>query len=176
MKFALALFAVAVLCFADSAKVSRAALMEVEAGINDAVRSVTADPYDLLGTARGTYIEGYGALITVELNLVYINSLGPFRPAMTKEDVEGVHQRKLRKLDVLRDLLRQQMLRASTTLTGVQPKEQIAIEAFLWNYNWETTTGLPHRILLSAERQKLLDAKASKAGKDELKFIQERDL
>ena len=26
------------------------------------------DPYDLLGTARGTYLEGYGAVFTVEMN------------------------------------------------------------------------------------------------------------
>lgn len=173
-----ALFALAAaVCFAgNESRVTRATLMDVESRLNDVFRTVVTDPYDLLGTARGTYLEGYGALFTVELNLVYVTPMGPFRPPMTREEIERVHERKLKKLEVLKDQLRQQMLNVSTTLNSVPGGERITMEAFLWNYNWETTSGLPHRITLSAERQKLVDAKAAKANKDSLRFIEEHEL
>ena len=151
-------------------------LSDVESRLNDTFRTTSAEPYDLLGTARGTYIEGYGALFTVELNLVYVNGPSPFRPAMSKEEIEQIRQRKIRKLELLKDQLRQQMLNVSTTLTAVPANEHIAMEAFLWHYNWESTNGLPRRIILTAERQKLLDAKTGKADKSALKFIQEQEL
>lgn len=161
---------------APEATVPRSMLMEVEGRMNDTFRTASTEPYDLLGTARGTYMEGYGALFTVELNLVYVSAMSPFRPAMTKEEIAQLHDRKVRKLSVLKDQLREQMLAASGTLTKVPPRERIAMEAFLWSYNWETTTGIPRRIILSAERQKLLDAKAAKADRSTLSFIQEQEL
>ena len=162
------------LCMATAeTRVNRASLVEIEGRLNDTFRTIAADPYDLLGTARGTYIEGYGTLFTVELNLVYVTQMSPFRPAMTKDEIERVHERKLRKLTVLREQLKQQMLNASMSLGSMPGKERITMEAFLWNYNWETTGGLPHRITLSAERQKLVEAKASKGPLD---FIEEQQL
>lgn len=171
MKFVPILMA---LCLASAeTRVNRASLVEIEGRLNDTFRTAATDPYDLLGTARGTYIEGYGALFTVELNLVYVTQMSPFRPAMTKDEIEKVHERKLRKLAVLREQLKQQMLNASVNLGSMPGRERITMEAFLWNYNWETTAGLPHRITLSAERQRLIEAKASKAPLD---FIEEQQL
>jgi len=89
MKFVPILMA---LCLASAeTRVNRASLVEIEGRLNDTFRTAATDPYDLLGTARGTYIEGYGALFTVELNLVYVTQMSPFRPAMTKDEIEKVH-------------------------------------------------------------------------------------
>ena len=58
--------AAATLCFAATeSRVSRAAILAVEAGINQTFNARSTDPYDLLGTARGTYIEGYGTFVHV---------------------------------------------------------------------------------------------------------------
>jgi hypothetical protein len=32
------------------------------------------------------------------------------------------------------------------------------MEAFLFNYSWESTRGIPRRVMLTAPKQKLLDA------------------
>jgi len=58
---------------------------------------------------------------------------------------------------------------ASGTLEGLAPNERIAMEAILFNYSWEDTKGIPRRVFMSAEKQKL--AKATHAGQPELAAI-----
>ena len=65
----LLLFTVAVLCFgATESRVPRKAMAAVESSMNKGFRTVTNDPYDLLGTARGTYLNGYGAVLATSGN------------------------------------------------------------------------------------------------------------
>jgi hypothetical protein len=47
----------------------------------------------------------------------------------------------------------------------------VAMEAILDSFSWENTRGLPHRVFMTGERQKLMDAKASHAGQQELAAI-----
>lgn len=164
----------AVLCFAASEpKVSRASLIEIENRVNDTFRTTTQDPYDLLGTARGTYVDGFGVLVTFEVNLIYTQGASPFRPAITSEEKSQLHERKLKKLEALKDQMRKQMLSAGASLNGLPGNEKIAMEAFLWNYNWENTTGLPRRLILTVEKQKLNGLKDAKAA---AAVIEEREL
>jgi hypothetical protein len=168
------LIGIATLCFAASeSAVSLASLRAVEASMNDKVRSNINDPYDLLGTARGTYLEGYGAVFTVELNLVVVSPLfmSPFKPDVTEKDVAAMHDRKAKKAVVLKDAMRGLMLNASRSLPGLPPNERIIMEAFLFSYNWENARGLPHRIMLTAEKQKLIDAANRHATGSELAAI-----
>ena len=151
----------ATVCFAATeSPVSFASLRAVEASINDKLRSNVNDPYDLLGTARGTYLDGYGAVFTVELNLVLMSPLNltPFKPTISEAEVSGMHDRKLRKVAELKEAMRGLMLGASKTLTGLPPNERIGMETFLFNYRWETSRDLPKRIVLTAGKQQLLDA------------------
>ena len=167
----LLLAGIATLCFAASEPiVSLGSLKAVEASINDKVRSNINDPYDLLGTARGTYIEGYGAVFTVEVNLVLVSplNLSPFKQSITEAEIATMRERKARKVELLRESMRALMLSASKSLPGLPNNERIVMEAFLFNYRWENARGLPHRIMLTAGKQKLLDALSRHAGGSEL--------
>ena len=157
----LLLIGLATLCFAASEPLlSIGSLKSVEGAINDKLLSNVNDPYDLLGTARGTYIEGYGASFTFELNLVFGSNLigSPFKPKVTDEDVTAMHDRKSRKLEGLKETMRGIAANACRTLQALPADEHVTIEAFLFSYHWENQRGLPHRIVLSAQKQKLLDA------------------
>ncbi|MES1260597.1 MAG: hypothetical protein ABUS49_02590 [Acidobacteriota bacterium] len=167
----LLLAGVATLCFAASEPiVSLNSLQRVEASINDKVQSSVNDPYDLLGTARGTYIEGYGAIFSVEVNLVLSSllNLNPFKPTITEAEIATMHERKVRKMEALRESMRGLMLSASKSLPGLPGNERIVMEAFLFNFRWENARGLPRRIMLTAEKQKLLDAANRHASGAEL--------
>lgn len=160
------LVALATLCMAATeSRVSRASILAVERSINDKFRSSVTDPYDLLGTARGTYLEGYGTLFTIELDLVNASPLafGPFKATMSPEEISATRDRKLKKVPVLKDTLRNLMANAGTTLEGLPGDEHIAMEAILWNYTWENSRGLPYRVFMTAEKQKLLAARAAHA-------------
>jgi hypothetical protein len=167
----LLLVAVAGLCFAAAeSRVSRANILTVEAAINEKFAARTPDPYDLLGNARGTYLEGYGALFTVELDLVNAGplTLSPFKQSISAEEVASLRDRKMKKLPILKDSMRTLLLNASVTLDGLPLNERVAMEAILFNYTWESSRSLPHRVFMSAEKEKLLEAKTNHASQAEL--------
>jgi hypothetical protein len=155
------LIGIATLCFAASEPVvSIGSLKAVEGTINDKLLSNVNDPYDLLGTARGTYIEGYGAAFTFEVNLVFGSNLAgtPFQPKISEKEINTMHDRKARKMEDLKETMRGLAANACKSLQGLPPDERVVIEAFLFSYHWENTRGLPRRIVMSAQKQKVLDA------------------
>ncbi len=176
----LLLIATATLCFAGSEPIlSLASLKAVEASINDRVSSNISDPYDLMGPARGTYLEGYGAVFTVYMDLVPTSplSLSPFKPAPSEKELVELHDRKARKVAALKEAMRGLMAGACKTLPALPPEEHIVLEAFLFNYNWEQSRGLPHRIVITARKQQLLDAVARHASPAEMAALfQEEEL
>lgn len=174
MKVLLIVAAAAALCFAAvEPRVSRATLTAVEGTINQTFALRGVDSYDVLGTARGTYLEGYGTLFTIELDLVNAGPLdmSPFKPAMSPAEIAGIRERKLKKVPVLKETMRNILVNASGTMEGLPPNERIAMEAILFNFRWEDSKGLPHRVFMSAEKQKLADAKAAHAGPAELAAV-----
>jgi hypothetical protein len=171
----LLLAAVAAVCFAGTESgISDKAMTSMESSINDAFRTGTPDPYELLGTARGAYLPNYGAIFTVELQLVYTPTISPFRPAYTPAEVAALHDRKLKKLPVLKEAMRNLLVNAGTTLDSLPPGEQVAIEAILWHYNWEDGKNIPKRVLMFAQKDKLMQAQAAHASLASV--IQEQEL
>ena len=171
----LLLIATATLCFAAAEpRVPRASLVAMEDAINTRFRANVADPYDLLGTARGTYLDGYGVVFTLELQLVNVMPPNPFKQAISDEEKAQIRDRKLAKLPQLKDTMRGLMAMASTTLPGLPANERVAMEAILWTYSWENSRGMPKRVFMSAEKQKLFDAQASHANLASIIEEQER--
>jgi hypothetical protein len=164
----------AMLCFAAT----NVEVAAVERTINQTLSVGPADPYELLGTARGTYLNGYGALFTVELDLINAGPLSPnpFKPKVSPQELSSVHERKVKNLAILKDSMRTLMMNAGSTLDGMPPNERVSMEAYLFYYSWENSKGMPQRVLMSAEKQKLMDAKAAHAGPQELAaIIEEQD-
>jgi hypothetical protein len=175
---ALLLIAAAALCFAATeSKVSRASILAVEGSVDQTLRAPSADPYDLLGGTRGTYLEGYGTLFTFEVDLVSTGGLltvGPFGRPLTPDQIAKLRDRKLKKLPELKETMRSLIVNAGSTLEGLPPNERIAMEAILLNNPGEKSgKDVPRRIFMSAEKQKLMDAKANHATPAELAAIVE---
>jgi hypothetical protein len=145
----------------------------VETSIDNAFGPGGADGYNLLGTARGTYLPGYGTLFTAELQLVYVAPMMPFHPTITPEEKQSTHERKVKKLAVLREAMQNQLASAGRTLDGMPLNERIALEVILFNFSWEDLKGIPQRVLMTAEKGKLLDAQTNHT--DLSGVIQEQD-
>lgn len=162
---ALTALAIAGLAFGSTeAGVSNKALEAVEGMVNDKFRGPGPDPYDVLGAAHCAYIEGYGAITTVEIQLIYVSGVNPFRPAYSPQEIAAVRDRKLKKLPVLRDAMRALIASSATALDSVPPNQRIAIDAKLQHFSWEDSKGIPQRILMSAEKSKILAAQGSPAA------------
>ena len=94
---------------------------------------------------------------TLPLDLARLSSVRSFVRSLTKK-LDG------KKIDSL-------ILNAGGTLEGLPPNERVAMEAVLLYNPWEDSRGMPRRLFMSAEKQKLRDAKAAHAGQPELAAI-----
>ena len=143
-------------------------MKEVETAANSRLRTAPADPWSVLGDARGTYLPGGGTVVTFELALANLTPITPFHPSVSPEERRSAHDRKVKNLAVLKVAMREMIAHAATALTAMPGKEQITFEAFLFNFNWEDRAGLPERLTVCANRQKVTDAIARHASAAEM--------
>jgi hypothetical protein len=155
-------------------RVSRGTLAGMEKSLDERIQRLWDDtPYLLLGTTRGVYLEGYGAVFTAEVNLV-MNPVSLMNTRLTKDDIAKVRQKKLDRLPTLKKVLRESMVSMAASLDTVPGEEQIAIVAFIDHYPWEDVTGVPVQITLTAQKKKLVDAqRAGGAGLDAVIHVTE---
>jgi hypothetical protein len=153
-----ALLAVAAMTAAQPAKsrVTRGSLVPLESGFDVRIaRAGQQEPFDLLGNTRGVYLDGYGVVFTTELNLI-VTPITPFRPQVTKEDIDRIHQRKVAKLQVLKKAMREMMVSSAAALDGLPANEQVVVAVTLFYYSWEDRDGLPSQILMQAPKSALV--------------------
>jgi hypothetical protein len=148
--------------------VSASTLKEVEKGADMRLLAAPADPWNVLGNARSTYLPGYGAVITFEMTLANLTPISPFHQSVTEKERRAGHDRKVKNLIALKVAMREMVAQAATALATMPGREQITLEAFLFNFNWEDRTGLPDRITICANRQKIVDAVAHHATVKEM--------
>jgi len=146
----------------DAPRVSRDQLAAVEKSFDARIeRAIIDNPFLLLGTTRGVYLPGYGAVFTAELNLITLPAFTPFHPRFTKEELAKIRAKKLERLPLLKQLMQETMVGAAASLDKVPPNEHIAFGVSLFYHrSWEDTTGLPSQVVLEAPKQSLLDYQA----------------
>jgi hypothetical protein len=148
-------------------KAVRADLKNGERNIDDRVQQATSRaPFALLGQTRGAYLPGYGVVFSLEVNLVPVAGVSPFRPAYSRPEIQNLNQQKRAKLAELRTQLRQVLVDQGAALTRIPPTEKVAIVVTLFNFTWEDTNGLPSQIVLQATRQSLAELHVRKAAPD----------
>jgi len=126
-------------------------------------KSFAGDPWAMLGYTRGTYLPGYGVVFTFEMSLIQATPISPFHETVTPQEIKSVHDRKIKQLAILKDTMRDLLVQTATSLTALPPSDQIVFEAHLLGQSYEDHSGLPWRLTMTANRQKLLDAIASHA-------------
>lgn len=140
---------------ASQPRITRAALSAVEKSC-DSRFARSYDSFDLLGTTRGVYLEGYGAVFSIELNLIVSPNLSPFHQSFTKIELARIHDRKVQRLPILKQQMREMLIASAASLENLPPSEQVVLGVSLFHYSWEDYSGLPSQIVMQAERQKLL--------------------
>jgi hypothetical protein len=111
---------------------------------------------DLLGTTRGVYLDGYGAVFTTEMNLVTPPAIYPFHQTISKEEAAQQHEKKLQRLPALRNAMKEVMRAAAASLAAMPDNQQVVLAVRLDNMQWENTTGIPGMILMKADRKSAL--------------------
>jgi hypothetical protein len=162
----------AVLAFTAAAGASRVALHAVELSFDKRIQTISSDiPFELLGSTRGVYLDGYGAVFTTEVNLAQSANISPFQLTIPKEYAAKLRLRKMDRVPLLKKNMQEEMLAMAASLDGVPPHEQIVLGVTLFYFKWENTGNLPSQIIMQAERQKLLDVQLGRANRSSLASI-----
>jgi hypothetical protein len=141
------------------ARVTRASVAAMEDSLDNHIMRLRIDaPFYLVGGSRGMYVDGYGVMFAVELNLVATNLVSLFRPKVTQDELLKLKHEKEQRLPVLRQAMRQILIDSAGSLDGVPPTENISIGVTLVYQQWEESGGLPRQIVMQAPKKILMEA------------------
>lgn len=152
-------------------RVTRALLKDVEKTMDRRLERILDSPYDLLGMTRGVYLENLGAVFTAEVALIAAPTITPFRPEISQEVKVEVHKKKIGRLPMLRQTMREMLVASAASLNAVPPQEKMVLGITLFNHSWEDKTDLPNQILMQASRQTLLDFQANRRDPSQLQAV-----
>lgn len=139
----------------------RQQVVEVERSIDRRFRDLRdAQPMTLLGAARGVYLDGYGAVFTVEVNLYPSAALSPFRQSYSEEEKRQLNVNKRQRLESLEQRAREILVDESAKLIGLPAGEKVALAVSLFHFAWEDLTGLPRQLVMAAARDVLAEARS----------------
>ena len=146
----------------EKPRIPRQTMADVERHLDTKLSSLgnVNDPVDLLGDARGIYLDGYGAVFTVEASLIITPGLNPFHTVMTEPEKAKVRQRKLDRLPMLRQVMRDIWRDSATALTSIPDNQQVVVAVRLLYLPWEDTRGLPGEIVMKGDRAAALTGAA----------------
>ena len=139
----------------------RKQVVEVERSIDRRFRDLRdAQPMALLGAARGVYLDGYGAVFTIEVNLYPSAALSPFRQSYSEEEKRQLNVRKRQRLESLEQKAREILIEEAGKLVGLPQGEKVALAVSLFHFAWEDLTGLPRQLVMAAARNVLAEAQS----------------
>ena len=139
----------------------RKQIVEVERSIDRRFRDLEdAQPMTLIGAARGAYLDGYGAVFTLEVNLYPSAALSPFRQSYSEEEKRQLNIRKRQRLETLEEKAREILLQESAKLVSLPEGEKVALAISLFHFAWEDLTGLPRQLIMAAARAVLAEAQS----------------
>jgi hypothetical protein len=149
--------AVALLSLALFAAPDRGSITSVERAVDRRMETLFDEPYLLLGTTRGVYLDGVGAIFTTEISL----ALGPnspmVSPSTNKDLYERLRRKRLERLPLLRTSMQDSLIRAAEMLPTLPAKERVVLGVTIFRKRLEDNTGVPTQIVMQAAKQELLD-------------------
>ena len=120
------------------------------------------EPFFVLGTTHGVYLDGYGAVFTAEVNLVTA-PVSPFMPVPNKDLIERHHQRKVERIPQLEQAMRQMLVQTAASMDTLPDTDRVVIAVSLTSYSWEPT-GLPCQIVMQGQKGALVAARNAGGG------------
>ncbi len=137
--------------------------------------SLNAAQMRILGYPSGIYIDGYGVVFQGEVNLSYSPMVDPFQQTIPPEVKARVRAAELQQLPILRNEMRQLLLRTSVTLDTLAPNEQIVVGVKISMQNWQDKAGFPQQIVMQGQKSKLMEAKLGHASPESAIRVQEQN-
>lgn len=154
----------------ETSRTLRKQMQDVERAIDARFNDLRMEaPIRTLGSTRGAYLSGYGAVFTLQINLAPVAQLSPFRQSYSAEEISEINIRKRQRLETLEELARSILIEESETLTALPSGEKVALAIALFHFSWEDLTGLPSQVVMAAARSLLDEARGGTVPVADLK-------
>lgn len=114
----------------------------------------------VVGNSRGAYIEGYGVVFTVQVNISPVGNISPFRRSYSAEEISQINIRKRQRVETLEQRTRDILVELSGLLTELPVGEKIAVAVSLFHFPWEDLTALPKQMVMAAAKSVLAEARS----------------
>jgi hypothetical protein len=150
MKRAAMLIALAAMAGPD-----RASILAVEKAMDRRIETLFDEPFLLLGMTRGVYLEGTGAVFTSEIGLA-LSPAGPFAAKLSAEDLQRLRKKRLERLPIVKEAMRDMLIRSAEMLVAVPESEDVVLGVTIFRRTAEDNAGIPAQIVMQAERRALL--------------------
>jgi len=166
-KLAMCVLGVVAICAAAATagpRVSGNTLKAVETSLDQRVKSLWEDnPFSIIRPTRGIYLDGYGAVFTVDVSPV-LSTTSMMHTTVTKEEVVRAHKARLERVPQLKQAMRLALADAAASLDPVPADDQITFVVFLDSHSWEDVTGTPAQLTFRAKKNALLEARRTGGG------------
>lgn len=150
----------AIAATAAGPSISRESLQGLERAVDVRLENmITDDPFSILGFTRGVYLDGYGVVLTAEIELVPSAAPNPFRPRYTKDQIAKLKEKKKVRISFLKENMHSMLTEAANSLSALPPEENIALAITIPYFTWEDSEGMPRQILVIAPRKALLETR-----------------
>lgn len=159
---------------AEPPRITLAKVVNTEKLISTQLAAMYPDePFFLIGTARGVYLDGLGVVFSAEINLATGPTLSPFKQTISKEEIARHRDRKQVRLPLLRNRMFTIVGSMASYLETMPNNEEFVLAVTLLKYPWEDTTGMPAQIIMRAPRGKLMEAQRQNAKPETAIKVQE---
>jgi hypothetical protein len=149
---------------ATTPRISGNLLKMVETSLDDRVKSLWPEnPFSIIRLTRGLYLDGYGAVFTVDVSPV-LSTTSMMHPTVTKDEVVKAHKVRLERVAELRTAMRMAVADAASSLDPVPADEQVTLVVYLTYHDWEDISGTPGQITFRGKKKALIDAKRAGAA------------
>jgi hypothetical protein len=149
---------------ATTPRISGNLLKIVETSLDDRIKSLWADnPFSVIRLTRGLYLDGYGAVFTVDVSPV-LSTTSMMHPTVTKDEVVKAHRVRLERVEQLRTAMRAAVADVASALEPVPADEQVTLVVYLTYHDWEDISGTPGQITFRGKKKTLIDAKRAGAA------------
>ena len=153
----------------DKPKINRAMIRNVERNFDESFTHIWSDdPFSLLGTTRGIYLDAYGIVLSAEVNVAPGPPLSPMLSSKVNPlQIADHKKRKTQRMPQLRDAMLKMLVSSAAMLDTLPGDEQIVLGVTLSKYSWEDPNAFPSQVVMQASRKKLLEL--SNANPDQIR-------
>ncbi len=146
---------------ATAPRVSANVLKMVESSLDDRVKSLWPEnPFTIIRASRGLYLDGYGAVFTMDVSPV-LSTTSMMHPTVTKDEVVKAHKVRGERIAQLRQAMRLAVADAAASLDPVPADDQVTLVVYLAYHEWEDVSGMPGQMTFRGKKKALIDAKRS---------------